>query len=248
MTYEASIIVATIVLVATAVFLIANMAAKKLAAQNERLRQQASRRGWTFETERRRGLRVRRWRGTQDGVAWMAESLERPGGHNRRPIRRSHWRTAPGRGPAAPIVCMGVPKGNENPSTKAAQGDSMFAHLAVKIAGFALDGAIDSHFGDDVGRDVDAAALKPVPNTAIPGFIVMASDTESASRVLFLGLTNALTAGSADPMSVFGTDNRPWVLLWKDGVSIGQIKAFTTTEEVDRFARAGSALTRLPIA
>ena len=248
MTFEASIILSTIVLVATAVFLIANMAAKKRAAQNEELKQQASMRGWTFETERRHGFRVRRWRGTQDGVAWLAESWERPGGHNRRPIRRSHWRTTPGRGPTAPIVCMGVPKGKENPSTKVAQSDSMFAHLAVKIAGFALDGAIDSYFGDDVGREVDATALKRVSSTTIPGFIVMAADIESAARVLFLGLSNALTGGAADPMSVLGADNRPWVLLWKDGVSIGQMKAFTTTEEVHRFARTGAALARLPIA
>jgi hypothetical protein len=248
MTYEASIIVAVTVLVATVVFLIASYAAKKRAAQEEELKQQASRRGWTFETERRRGYRVRRWRGTLDGVAWMAESSERPGGHNRRPIRRSHWRTTSSRGPAAPILCMGVPEGKENPSTKVAQGEGMFAHLAVKITSMALDGSLDSYFGDDVGREVDAAALKRVPSTTIPRFVVMAADIASAARVLFLGLSNALTAGSADPMSVLGANTRPWVLLWKDGVSLGQMKAFTTTEEVERFARAGSALARLPIA
>jgi hypothetical protein len=248
MTYEASVIVAAIVLVAAAVFLIATYAAKKRAAQEEALKQQASTRGWTFETERRGRCRVRRWRGSQDGVAWMAESSERPGGHNRRPIRLAHWRTTPRRGPAAPIVCMGVPKGRETPSLNVAQDDSMFAHLATKIAGFALDKAIDSYFGDDVGRDVDAAVLKPVPGTAIPGFIVMAADIEAASRVLFQGLTKALTAGTADPHSVFGTDNRPWVLLWKDGVSLGRTRAFDTTDDVEKFVRAGSALARLPIA
>lgn len=247
MSYEAALIVSAVVLVATLVFVIVMLAARKLAAQNDELKRQASMRGWTFEFERKRGYRVRRWRGSQDGVAWMAESLERPGKHDRRAIRLSRWRTTSSRGPAAPIVCMGVPAGKETPSSKMAQGDSMLAHMAQKVAGFKLDKALDSHFGEDIGRDVDAGALKPVPNTAIPGFVLMAADTAAAARVLFQGLTNALTAGTRDPQSVLGTNDRPWLLLWKDGVSLGRTKAFATTEDVEKFMRTGVAIARLPI-
>lgn len=248
MSYEAAIVVSVIILVATAVFLIATIAARKLAAQNDELKQQASIRGWTFEFERRRGYRVRRWRGSTDGVAWMAESLERTGKENRRPVRRSRWRTTSGHGPVAPLVCVGVPKGRETPSLKVAEGDGVFAQLAQKVAGFALDKAIDSYFGEEVGLDVDAALLKPVPNATIPGFIVMAADVDAASRVLFQGLTNTLTTATQDPQSVFGTDKRPWVLLWKDGVSLGRTQAFASTAEVETFARTGTAIAKLPIA
>ena len=181
MSYEAAIVISVITLVATAVFLIATIAAKKLAAQNDELKQQASMRGWTFEFERQRGYRIRRWRGSSDGVAWMAESLERTGKENRRPVRRSRWRTTSGHGPVAPIVCMGVAAGRETSSFTVEPGDGLLAHLGQKVAGFALDKAIDSYFGDDAGRDVDAAALKPIPNTAIPGFIVMAADADAAA-------------------------------------------------------------------
>ncbi|MEO8680038.1 MAG: hypothetical protein ABI665_13380 [Vicinamibacterales bacterium] len=248
MTYETAIVVSSIVLVATVVILIVMAASRRLAAQNEELKQQASMRGWTFEYERKGSYRIRRWRGTTDGVAWTAESLERRGKENRRPVRLSRWRTTASRGPAAPIVCMGHALDKAPPTFKMAMGDSVFAHLAQKVAGFAFDKAIDSYFGEEIGRDVDATALRPVPNVTIPGFILMAADPDAAARVLFQGLTNTLTTATTDPQSVFGAGDRPWVLLWKDGVSLGRTGRFAATSDIEKFARAGVTIARLPIA
>lgn len=248
MTYQAAIVISAIVLAATAVVLTAMFAARKRAAEDDELKQQASMRGWRFEATPQRGYRIRRWSGSRDGIDWIAESIERPGGQNRRPIRHARWRTTASRGPAAPIVFLGVPIGKETPRFKIAQGDSVFAQIAQKVAGFAFDKAVDSHFGEEIGRDVDAAALKPLPNPVLPGFIVMAIDPEAAARLLFQGLSNALTAATADPQSVFGTDDRPWLLLWKDGVSLARNGRFAAANDVEAFVEAGVALARLPLA
>lgn len=142
---------------------------RRLAAREDELRRQASTRGWTFESLTHGVRQVRRWTGTTDGVAWIAESIERSGhqstrGRQHRPVSR--WRTAAGHGPADPIVCIGVPAGSESKDLALVKGDGWLATLAQKAAGFALDKAVDSYFDEDIGREIDAAALRRVDGAA----------------------------------------------------------------------------------
>ena len=139
---------------------------------------------------------------------------------------------------------MGVPKGKENMTTQVAQGDSWVAKMAQKAVGFALDKALDVHFGDTLGKEVDAGAMQRVDGNRIPGFIVMATDKEEGGRVLSQGLEKALTDASNDQASVFSKTDRPWILLRPSGISLARQEKLRDIAEIDAFVRAGVALTR----
>jgi hypothetical protein len=250
MTFEAAIIVSAFILVTTAVVLIIVVSGRRAAAKEEEMRRQASMRGWAYEKVREGASRVQRWTGTTDGIAWIAESIVQlkgthgRGASDRRTITR--WRTASAPGPAAPIVCMGLKNGSESPSFSIAQGDSWLAKMAQKVAGFAFDKAVDVYFGKALGDLVDAAALRRVEGASIHGFIVMAADTNAASRLLFQGLSTALADGTHNPHSILSDKDRPWVLLWSGGVALARMAQVHSVEELERFAHAGVALTRVP--
>jgi len=245
MPFEAALAVAGVVLVVTFIGIISLVAGRRAAAQNEERKQQASMRGWSFEAAHEKGFRVHRWKGSTDGVDWTAESRYKAGGHGHPAVRRTRWLATAVRGPEKPILCMGVAIGKEAPAVTLAQGEGLLANLAVKAAGFAFDKAVDKYFGSEIGDVVDARQLKPVPGTTVPGYKIMAADTEAASRILFQGLSRALTALSP---SELGEDDgkKPWLLLWKDGVAVGRAELMDATDEIDRMARLGSSVARLP--
>jgi len=235
MSVEAALVIALTILTATLVGLLALFLARKRAAAEEELKRAASARGWQFESVLERGYRVHRWRGTAEGISWQAESLVQVSGggkhQRRRHVARWHGGYAPGIN--GPIVCMGVTKGAETHSFSIAQGDGMFAKLAQKAAGFAFDKAIDVYFGDEIGKEVDAAALRRVEGTNIPGFIVMAADKDEGARVLAQGLQRALAGIPHDDT---------WLLLRPKGISLARMERFRDVTDIEGFIRAGVAL------
>lgn len=248
MSFEAAVIISVAVLVATLAGVIILVSSRQIAARNEELRAEASARGWRFEVARDGRGRLYQWRGSTNGLAWVAESIERAGGKNRRPFRVSRWRTEAIKGPESAVLLMGVPPGQEAPA-RLMEGEGWVARLAQKAGGLLLDQSLDTHFGDDIGREVDAAALKPVPGADLPGFIVMAGDVDLANRLLFRGWALALRTGIADQASPLADQQRrPWVLLWPGGLATARMASFRTTDEVERLATLGAALARLPMA
>lgn len=245
MTANTAIVVASFVIFTAFFLLLVFLSKRQMQAKEEELRQAAAARGWKFESTKERGYQVHRFSGSTDGVPWTAESLRfLTGGrnkHRRRHIARWHGQWSPG--VSAPIVCLGVPKGAEVPSFKVAQGDGFFAKMAQKAAGFAFDKAVDMYFGDEIGKEVDAAALRPV-ETDLPGFIVMAGDVDEGNRVLADGLRNALLTASNDQASVLADNDRPYVLLRARGISLARMEEFRTVDDVDQFIRAGVGLKR----
>ena len=200
------------------------------------MKRAASARGWTFESVRERGFRIHRWTGTTEGVAWKAESLVQisGGGKHSRRQHISRWHGAYSPGINGAIVCMGVKPGSEKPSFSVAQGESWVARLAQKAAGFAYDKAIDAYFGVELGKEVDAAALRRVEGTDIPGFIVMAANKDEGARVMSQGLQRALPEIPHD---------NTWVLLRPNGISLARMRSFREVTDVDAFIRGGMALT-----
>ncbi len=244
MSYQAAIVVATFILITTAIALLMFGASRRRVAKEDELKRAASMRGWSFESVSEHRYRVHRWSGTTEGVPWRAESLQDHTGnrHRRRPsLARWHadWIT----GINAPIVCMGVPKGQELHDSKMVPSDSILGKLAQKAAGFAFDKALDVYFGDVLGKEVDAGALHRV-ETRLPGFIVMAANQDEGARMLTQGLEQSLTAATHDPNSVFSKDDRPWILFRAKGVSLARTEPFRDADEIDSFVRAGLALTR----
>jgi hypothetical protein len=246
MSFSAAIVIASFILVLTAIAMSIFMASRRREAKEDELKSGASTRGWQFESISERGYRVHRWTGTTEGVAWRAESLRHTsGGHNRRNRRPdiARWHGDWIAGLNAPMVCMGVPKGKEIPSFSVAQGESFFAKLAQKAAGFAFDKAIDIYFGEALGQEVDAGDLRRV-ETKLPGFIIMAANHDEGARILAQGLERALTDASNDQTSVFGKDDRPWILLRSKGISLARMEPFRDASEVESFVHAGLGLTR----
>lgn len=248
LSFEASLIVAACILVATLIALVAFVANRRRKAQEEDMKRAASVRGWTFESVMERGFRVHRWSGSTEGVAWNAESLRRVSGGNKhqRRLHIARWHGAWTSGPAAPILCMGLPKGAEVPLFSAAQGDGFFAQMAQKAAGFAFDKAVDVYFGEEIGKKVDGAVMRRVDATRLPGFIVMATDIHEGEHLLARGFERALFDSSNDRNSVLADEHRPWILLRKTGVSLARMERLHDLDELDRFIRAGVALTRVP--
>jgi len=247
MSADVATVLALFVLIVTAVGLLAFLQARHRAAREEEWRASAASRGWRFEAATERGHRVHRWTGTTDGVAWRAESLRKlTGGQNKHRRRRhiARWHGAWAPGIASPIVLIGVPKGKETPAFEVPKGDGLFVRLAQQAAGAMFDKALDVYFGDEIGGEVDARDLQRVEDARVPGFIVSAADAGEARRVLQQGLERALAEATSSRDSVLADDDRPYVLLRPKGISLARLAQFRDTQEIERFIRAGLALTR----
>ena len=246
MPFEVALTIAGVVLVVTFVVIASMMAGRRAAAQDDERKHQASMRGWAYESAREKGYRVHRWKGVTDGVEWTAESRYKPGGHGHAPVKRTRWLASSVRGPEKPVLCVGAKAGTITSTLSLGDGDGMIANLARKAATFAFDKAVDAYFGEEVGGGIDAKQLKPVPGAAVAGYTIMAADTDEASRILFQGLTNAL---SASPTAAVKTDEGkgPWVLLWKGGVAVGRAELVEAAADIEGMARLGSSVARLPL-
>jgi hypothetical protein len=246
MSFDASMFVAVLIIFSAVFFVLTRAAKGRIEAKEEELRKAATMRGWTFATSLEHGYRIYRYTGTTQGVAWEAESARLVAGGNsrrqRRHIARWHGKWAPG--VTAPIVGIGVPKGKEVFNTSFAQGDGFFARLAVKAAGFAFDKAIDVYFGEQIGKEIDAGALRRVEHPTVPGFIVMAGNLDEASRILSEGLQRALLDASSEPGNVLAETDRPYVLVRPKGISLARMEQFRNISELEQFIKAGVGLTR----
>ena len=245
MSFEAALILAFFILIATVVVMGAFIGSRKQAAKEEELKNAASARGWQFESKLEKGYRVHRWTGSTDGVAWVAESLRGTAGGKKSERRRdiARWHGAWTSGIKGGIVAMGVPKGKEELGKPIMAGDGFFAKLAQKAAGFAFDKAIDVYFGEGPGKEVDAGTMHRV-ETKTPGFIVMTADKDEGARILSQGLEKALVDASNDKTSILSNEDRPWVLLLPKGISLARMEHVRDINELDGFIRAGVALTR----
>jgi len=244
--FEAALFVAFFILVATLVGILMFLASRRRAAQEEELKRVASARGWNFESVVERGFRIHRWSGATEGVSWHAESLRRAAGGNKRERRRhiARWHGAWSPGLNGAIACMGVAKGKEVTDAALAEGEGFFAKLAQKATGFAFDKAIDVYFGDGPGKEVDAGAMHRIDGMKIPGFIVMAADKGEGTRILSQGFERTLVDAAGDRNSVLSDEDRPWILLRPNTVSLARMEQFRDVNELERFIRAGVALTR----
>lgn len=246
MSFELAIILAIFIIIVTIFVMGAIFGSRKQREQEEELQRASSARGWKFERVHEKGYRIHRWTGTTDGIAWTAESLRHTAGGNKQARRRhiARWQGTFNPGINAPIVCMGLPKGKEVLGTTLAEGDGFFAKMAQKAAGFAFDKAIDVYFGDGPGKEVDAGAMRRADTQNIPGFIVMAIDKDEGARVLAQGFERALLDAVKDQASVLSEEDRPWILLRPHAVSLARMEQLRDAAEIERFIRAGVALTR----
>jgi hypothetical protein len=246
MSFEASLFVGFFIIVASIIAVSAMVGGRRRAEQVEELKRQASARGWKFDSVLQKGYRIERWNGTTDGIAWTAESAIHVtgGSHGKRRRHVGRWHGSFSPGINAPIAVMGVPKGKEVITTQIAEGDGFFAKMAQKAVGFAFDKALDVYFGDDLGKEVDAGTMHRIDGQKIPGFIVMAADRDEGARILSQGFEKALVEASNDRASILANDDRPWILLRPNGISLARMEKLRDVAELDGFVKTGVALTR----
>ena len=239
-----ALFLALFIIVAALIVVGGMFASRKQAAKEEELKRAASARGWFFESKVEGGFRVSRWTGTTDGVAWVAESMQQTAGSKHRDRRYAQrWQGAWSPGINGAILAMGLPRGKENLGNTVAAGDGFFAKLAQKAVGFALDKAVDAYFGELPGKEVDAGALHRVESQT-PGFVVMAADKAEGTRIVSQGLEKALVDAANDQNSILSNQDRPWILLRPQAISLARMRPFQDINELDGFVRAGVALTR----
>ncbi|MEZ5287186.1 MAG: hypothetical protein R2712_20775 [Vicinamibacterales bacterium] len=228
------------------VMLLTRLSTRQQQEEDAHFRREAQDRGWTFQTDREAAFRIRRWTGVTDGIRWTAESWRAPSRRRNRARfeQRMRWWADTLRGPAKPVLFMGVPAGAETPSFTVADGEGLLSRLAQKAAGLAFDAAVDRYFGREDGALVDAGALRKVEGMAPPGYIVMAGDPSEGTRILFAGMNHAMIAARGDLAPADPEDALAWVLLLPRRVSIARMEAIRTTAELERVARAGAALVK----
>lgn len=232
------------ILMSTFVGLVVLITRRQRQAREDAMRDEASARGWQFESVFEKGSRIHRWRGTTDGVNWTAESIS-SAKNSSHPDRRGHvsrWHGAFSPGLNTPMVLMGMPRGKEVPSFSVAQGDGMLATLAQKAAGFAYAKALSIHFGVEASTEVDASTLHHVTQPAVPGCLPMAADVDEASRVLMDGCARAISVYVGDPTSLLGHDDRPWILVRPRALSLARLEKFHDVRDIERFIRTGIGL------
>lgn len=233
-------------LVAWALWALARSARRQREQAQGQLAADATARGWTFESGTEGLFDLQRWSGQTDGHRWTAEYRRgrhrKSSSHTR--THRLRWWTEGFGGPTSPILLIGVPRGKESPSVQLAQGDGLLANMAQKAAGFALDKALDVHFGEALGQQIDARGLRMVDGIDLPGFIVMAADGAQARFWLDQGgHRQALLAQVGDAASAFSDEqDRPWVLLLGRGLNLAQPVPVRCTDDLERLVRAGVAL------
>jgi len=221
---------------------LARRQARQRQQREDSLRMAAVSRGWTFESQDTGRLHTLRWQGVTDGTRWTLEyrhhrkSKRSKNAHSHRVV----WWADTFRGPTSPVLFIGVPADAENPLLKLAQSEGVLASMVQKAAGFALDKALDAHFGEEAGRQVDARLLKPVEASGVRGFMVMAVDAAQATWMLADGWSKSLSALPLDSLAT--RTDRLWVLVLPRRAYLARSAPIRTEEDVQAMVQAGLAL------
>lgn len=238
---------ALVALIAATLVFLSHSESKRVAQREAEWHAESTAKGWTFAADREGAFQRMRWQGETDGVAWSLEYRRGryKGKNSSDRAHRMRWWASAFQGPVSPVLCMAVNKGQEQPALKLAQGDGMFATLAKKAAGAALDNTLDVYFGEEAGRQVDARQLKMVEAIAQPGYLVMAQDSVAAERWLADGLGAALSELVSDSGSALHPDvGRPWVLWLGREVMLANMRPVNSMADVARLVTAGVRLTK----
>lgn len=246
MDLSALLFLAFFAVVAGLIWALARSARRQREQVQGQLATDAAARGWTFDSGTEGLFDLQRWTGQTEGHRWTAEyrrGRQRKRSRHTR-TRRLRWWTDGFGGPSTPILLIGVPRGKEQPSVQLAEGEGLLATMAQKAAGFALDKALDVHFGEETGRQIDARELRMVEGIALPGFMVMALDANQARFWLDQPAhRQTLLTQVADAASALSNEqDRPWVLLMGRRLALAQPVPVRETADLERLVRAGVAL------
>ncbi|MDO8905223.1 hypothetical protein [Hydrogenophaga sp.] len=221
---------------------LARRQARERQQREDSLRTAAVTRGWSFDAQQSGSLQSLRWQGVTVGTRWTLEyRLHRRSKRSKNTqVHRAVWWADTFRGPASPVLFIGVPTDTQNPMLKLAQSEGVLASMAQKAAGFALDKGLDAYFGEEAGLEVDARLLKPVEAAGLPGFMVMAADVPQAMWLLGDGWSKSLEALVQKAGASIA--DRPWVLVLPRRVYVARPAPMRTEQDVQTMVDEGLAL------
>lgn len=211
----------------------------------ERLAEAAAR-GWTYEQEQTAIFEIERWRGTTDGVEWVAEAARTGTRRSMSGAARkgsatliTRWHTTQRMPVSGPVLLMHNAKDTE-PDEIAKVFTEIDSPLARTLIGKVLDVGLSIKFGRPIGANVEGTALQPgtLPATGYNGYSLMAADASEASALLFQRLGPALIAarGAAGPVSLS-------VLITPEGIAISVPQWTFKADDLAPIVNAGLALT-----
>jgi hypothetical protein len=194
--------------------------------------QQASDKGWAFETSSANGSIDRRWTGTTNGVPWRAEYRAIS---NQVDTYRRHefrWTAAVAGGPTSPLLLVH----RQSALAKLDASRKAMPAFLAKVVDTATDKALDLFFGREAGAKVDLARLQLVDGHGLSDWQLMAQDSTDALLVMERSLKPRL----AEHVIRRGAEV-PVVLLLPDGVHLA-LRSPVSTTDLDDVVALGSSL------
>ena len=219
---------------------------RKLDHLTATLSAEAAAHGWTVSSERRHGLRAIEWRGSTNGIAWVAVALSGWQGTElqRRRVSATRWQTSDLRGNANPIVLLGM---SSHPGIHAAwpSGGGATADLLTTAMLAAIDKYIDEHFAPEIRAVVDATRLQRVEGAErlLAGYIVVAEDPAEAVRVIEHGVGAALSATASTMQSAAPSSPEGYfAVICKEGVGLVRSHAVASLADLHPIVKKGVAI------
>jgi hypothetical protein len=72
----------------------------------------------------------------------------------------------------------------------------------------------------------------------------MTSDKHEGARIVSQGFERAIVDASNDSASVLSHEDRPWILLRPNAISLARMERYRDIKELESFVRTGVSLTR----
>jgi hypothetical protein len=202
----------------------------------------AARVGWQFETDQSALFEIFRWRGTTDGVSWVAEAVR--SGRSRSRLQGStarivRWYTIrPFPVPGA-IATLHTNDGDEAPPQLPSDKDGgAVAQFGTRMIAAALDKGFDIRFGDEIGRQIDIGKMTQLSAAESPGRMVFVDEGSRGSALLTLQKADAAVKASGDSLAPAS------YVIAPGGVAVSVQAWAGTVDELMPIVQAGVALAR----
>lgn len=202
----------------------------------------AARVGWQFETGQTALFEIFRWRGTTDGVSWVAEALR--SGRSRSKLQGStarivRWYTIRPFPVSGAIATLQTNDGDEAaPQLPSAKDGGAIAQFGARMIAAALDKGFDIRFGEEIGGHIDIGKMTQLSETESAGRMVFVDERSRPSALLTLQKADAAVNASGDSLGPVS------YVITPSGVAVSVQAWAGTVDELMPIVKAGVALAR----
>lgn len=203
----------------------------------------AARLGWTFETGESAFYEMFRWRGTTDGIAWVAEGLrsgQHRGSRQGSVTKIIRWQTERPLAVKGSLAVIPAADGDDPIAAPRLEEDGKVAELMESLVAAAYRKAFALRFGETLAGAVDmttmttlTAAIQTHPKTA-----VLATETAHTDALWTLQKVDAAMALPPAPGAPMA------ILVTPAGLAISAAVWIPTADDLQPIVQRGVALTK----